>query len=214
MIAPVVFALTLALGASGPVGGIWTPAAATDRPVSGQEIQRAGPSLFYLHGRGVLRVPAGWSLKETIRNKLMFEKVVFGPYEDMCEVIPGVYSNADTQAWSNATAVTLVEDTVSFFNRLAGGRTQVASRRWAAPYRGLQAARFSGSFYVSNAFGRADGSKIGGYMSVNSMTIARAHVSITIRCSGLRLNRSETIGAEMFSAIDIDPSRPYVLNIR
>ena len=214
MIAPVVFAFALALGASGPVGGVWTPAAASDRPVSGQEIQRAGPSLFYLHGRGVLRVPAGWRLTETVDKKLTFEKVVGGPYEDTCGVMPSVYSNADTQAWSNVSAVNLVEDTVSFFNTLARGKTQVASRRWTTPYRGLQAARFSGSFYVPNALGRADGSTVGGYMSVNSMTIARAHVAVTVRCFGISRSRSESIGAEMFSAIDIDPARPYVFNVR
>ena len=189
----------------------------------GQEIERVGNDLFYLEGRGVLQVPAGWTYarNEPI-GEFHFDNLVFTktwtstegryivPHDDECVVSPDV---SDSFVGAQSAIVPYVdlfmEDYTDDFKQKGKDLhlTQPQMRLWHAPYRGMTSARFTGSQYAPGLYKTA-----GGYFSTNVVGVARAGVNIFIRCTGDGLQPRDDVGADFLTAIDIDATRPLVYN--
>lgn len=174
-------------------------------------VQKVGPRLYRLNGRGILNVPPGWKLTQRIGDRLMFENGAT-PYADSCLVSPGVFAEDGTRKTEDSMAALLIEDYTDDFSKKTADRPEHKMRRWSQPYRGMTAARFVGSARESGAFAFRDGRKIDGYASFNVIEIAKAGVALSVRCIGLYRTVNENVGADMIDAVDIDASRPRVFN--
>ena len=179
-----------------------------------EDVEHPSPGLYYFYGRGVLRVPSGWRLKETLKDHdLKFEKHVSdSPDDEMCFVMPGVYVDDDgSRAKGDQMAAYFIEDDIDDFNQKTAKDAHRQSRRWSVPYRGMTAARFVGWSRIPHMFIRG-GSSIDGYFSNSVIVIAKAGVTMTVHCNGFFPDARPAFADDLINAIDIDSSRSSAIN--